>query len=173
MELNEILRLMIEYAQEVVLLDFIQELIAFLQQEDYQFLDLLQALSSYATRERRKDIVDNPAWETVSRYLTLSVAELAQSFGNVSKDLDKMPKDLRLTYMFAGYFHRSVLLEMVTLWTHSLEHQCRFSDLLLGLSSHAAIKSQKDPDNTETWQFVAGLIKSAAEEAERIGKELP
>lgn len=175
MNFSEILNLMAEYARQMVLLQIVEDVVDFLKQSDLRFFDLLQALAKYAVRERDKDPDENPTWEVVGRYLLLSLEELKTLFHTGSGEILPL-NELSLLKMQSDYFRQLLMLQMVTLWTQALENeQYRFSDLLKALSHFAVAETEneEDPERRKSWGIVAGLLKVAAEEAERKGKELP
>lgn len=172
MDYFDILRLMVGYARQMVLLQIVEDVVVFLKQEEFRFLDLLRGLSNYAVNEQFKESEENRSWEVVGQYLKLASDELADLFQPEDKPLSL--SELDIYRLQADYLRQLLMLEMVSVWTRGLQQErYRFSDLLKALSIHANDQVTKNPESSKSWGIVAALLKSAAEEAERQGEELP
>lgn len=173
MDFFEILSLMTEYSRQVVLLHVVEDVISFLKKDDYRFFDLLKALSTYAMREKNGDVEPNPSWEIVAQYLRLASDELEELFCSEPNQRLSLT-ELDILKLQSDYFRRLLMLQMVTLWLQALESErYRFSEILKALSGYAAAEAEKNPDSAKSWEIVAGLLRTASEEAERQGRELP
>ncbi|WP_438552844.1 hypothetical protein [Chroococcidiopsis sp.] len=170
MEYSEVLQRMAEYAKELTLLNMIRETIRFVKNhQNLYFSDVLVALAEYAEIESNKE-TENPNWKLVSSLL----ATAAEKLDSTQLERRSATIDLQVAEGITNYYHRSILLGMIEVWTRTLEQQkCRFSEILRALSNYAHKEAEDQQTDDAAWLVVAKIIDSAAAAAEQKGSELP
>lgn len=173
MEFNDVLQQMTEYAQELTLLHMIRDMISFIRtNHNSNFSDLLKTLARYARMEYNKETKEaNYSWEVISDLLNSAAEKLDFSRDqlNISAEMD-----IEIEGKVSDYYRQTRLLNTVSVWTRGLERErCRFSNILGALSTYAEAEARNCPLENNIWDVVANFIKTAANEAERQGRELP
>lgn len=182
MKYYEILSQMTACAREVIVLHTLEEIITYLQREDFGgFPDLLKALSDYVVREQAKERdqgKENNNWETVNQLLCTATDTLKRSYeskDNNSSELS-IPNELAIVKLQSRYYRELLILNFVSFWMEGLEDgtRHRFSDILKVTSNYANTQSvaQVSEEFQEVWKIVASILAEAAKQAESEGVEL-
>lgn len=155
-------------ARQFLLVQAVHECITFSQSEiadNFDFPDLLRALSEYTSRQERREVDCSSNWRTISQFLQAAVEKL---------DSNNPHNAIPGTKLFAEQFRRLLMVEFIGIWVKTLEHErYRFSDLLKSLSNYARHQMDLFPENAHVWDVVATLLETAAAEAQRQGDNLP
>lgn len=162
MKLSEILKLTAQYAQQIVLLRIVEEVVDFLEHDQYRFADLLNALSEYTARASTID-KENPNWSLVSEIIKTAARKIEPT-NEKNKSLKKS---------LSEYYRQAMVLQMVTVWLDELQNvKCRISYFLAALGNYAEGEARNQPDK-DFWSVIASQLKAGSEIAEQEGNELP
>lgn len=182
MEFIEILRKMNDNAREIVLLHALEDTIAYLEQEELgEFPDLLRAFNECLRKEQEKErSVDdglNVNWEIVADLLSCASEKLERLYANKPRQTETVLSELTVVRHHSEYLRTLHLLEMISFWMQGLaDTRFRFSDALRAFSRYAQRKAEAEKSTEEinhTWILAAGILDTAAKQAENPGQELP
>ncbi len=167
-------------ARQFLLVQAVHEVVNFSQSEiadNFDFPDLLRALSEYTSRQEKKESdVSNVSsnWGAINHFLEVAVQKLERHVVDETITPLRSLPSLNETKMFAEQFRRLLMVEFISIWVKTLEHErYRFSDLLTSLSKYAYQQTELFPENSSVWEVVATLLQTAAVEAQRQGDNLP
>lgn len=162
MKFSEILKLTAQHAQQIVLFHIVEEIVNFLENDQYRFTDLLNALSEYTEKAGTID-KENANWELASKLIRAAA---------VSSETSEDEKSQRSKNSIAEYYRQAVILQMVRIWLEELQTvKCRISSLLLALAEYAESEAKREPDKN-FWILIAAELRAGAEVAEQEGAEL-
>ncbi len=131
--------------------------IAFLEDNNYTFSEIIEAFSNYALKEIGKIPCEKPSWEIVSALLKFSA--------NKIMIILKIPSVRER----CQYLQKSVTEFVQTLQGE----EYTFSDILLALASYVESKECVDASEKSAWGEIVTLLKLAALQGQVEGRELP